>query len=444
MAVRVAGSQVRSSAVAVIAVVGAGLLVGAVVLLGSLGGPDAGSALLLGPLLVVISLPVLSRRARLDGDRRLFWLLLAALVLKLIGALVRHYIVFGVYGGVADAETYHDQGAIMASHFRVGDFHTGLDSLTSTNFIKLLTGVVYTIVGTSRLGGFLIFSWLGFWGLYLFYRAFCEAVPEGRRTSYRSLVFFLPSLVFWPSSIGKEAWMMLALGIAAVGAARALSGRTWRGLLVAATGLWLAAIVRPHVAGLLGLALVAGFMLRRSGGVRRHGAPVAKAVGLAAVAMLALVLLIRTDRFLKESAIRTEGGVTQVLRQTSERTGRGGSEFTPSALESPARTPIAVITVLYRPLLIEAENLPSLAAALETTFLLALSIARFKWFLASLRSVRRQPYVGMAILYTALFILAFSGFANFGLLARERVQLLPLFLVLLCIPPRPRSAVPDP
>jgi hypothetical protein len=34
-----------------------------------------------------------------------------------------------------------------------------------------------------------------------------------------------------------------------------------------------------------------------------------------------------------------------------------------------------------------------------------------------------------------MFIVGFSAVANFGLLARERVQLLPLFLVLLTIPP---------
>jgi hypothetical protein len=36
--------------------------------------------------------------------------------------------------------------------------------------------------------------------------------------------------------------------------------------------------------------------------------------------------------------------------------------------------------------------------------------------------------------YTGLFIIAFSSVSNFGLLARQRVQLMPLFLVLLSLP----------
>jgi hypothetical protein len=44
--------------------------------------------------------------------------------------------------------------------------------------------------------------------------------------------------------------------------------------------------------------------------------------------------------------------------------------------------------------------------------------------------------VAYAVAFTAMFVVAFSSFANFGLLARERVQLFPLYLVLLSVPPR--------
>src|SRR5207245_2937734 len=77
-------------------------------------------------------------------------------------------------------------------------------------------------------------------------------------------------------------------------------------------------------------------------------------------------------------------------------------------------------------------------AAVEANFLLLLSIIRIKWIFAALRSIRRQPYVAFALLYTILFVVAFSSFANFGILVRERIQLYPLFFVLLSIPPPAR------
>jgi hypothetical protein len=340
---------------------------------------------------------------------------------------------------VADAAGYHGWGIRLSERFWAGDFSTGLDSLTGTDFIRFLTGVVYTTIGQARLGGFLFFSWLGFWGLYFSYRAFVMACPTGRHRQYAILVLFLPSLVFWPSSIGKEAWMMFSLGLAAYGIANVLSGKMWRGFAIAGVGIWCGVLVRPHVAGLMGLALVAGLGARKLPEEWRHLAPIAKATIFGMVVLGALLLVDRTDDFLRDASIRTERGVGSVLEQVSERTDKGGSSFAPSILESPLRAPIAVPTVLFRPLFFEAHNLQALLAAVEGTFLALFALTRVPWVLSALRSIRRQPYVAFAMAYVILFVVAFSGVANFGLLARERVQLLPFFLVLLCIPPSQES-----
>ena len=81
--------------------------------------------------------------------------------------------------------------------------------------------------------------------MFYLYRAFTIAIPDGNRRSYARLLFFLPSMLYWPSSIGKEAWMLFTLGLAAFGTARLLTGRTWRGLALAGVG---------HVAGRAGAA----------------------------------------------------------------------------------------------------------------------------------------------------------------------------------------------
>jgi hypothetical protein len=400
-------------------------------------GYETSAPLFLIPVLVALSLPALMRQAHREESATLLWLLVAALVLKLGSALVRHYVAFDVYGGAADAAAYHERGVELSEAFRDGNFRTGLYSLTSTNFIRFLTGVIYTVIGPSRLGGFLFYSWLGFWGLFFFYRAFTVAVPEGRRSSYRGVVLFLPSLLFWPSSIGKEAWMMFALGIAAYGAARVLSGATLKGLAGAALGLWLAALVRPHVAGMMALALAAAYLLRRPRKELRQLAPLAKMLALSILALAALYLILRTDRFLMESGIDTAGGVSSVLTDVGERTSSGGSEFDSGpSLGSPSRAFLGIGTVLFRPFPFEAHNLQALVASLEGIFLLLLSLVRLPWAMAALRSWRRQPYVVFALAYVGMFVVAFSTVANFGLLARQRVQLLPMYLVLFSIPPR--------
>ena len=58
---------------------------------------------------------------------------------------------------------------------------------------------------------------------------------------------------------------------------------------------------------------------------------------------------------------------------------------------------------------------------------------------ASAKSLRRLPYVTFAWMYTLLSIAALSTFGNFGILARQRTLLYPVFLVLLCIKPQAKK-----
>ncbi len=60
------------------------------------------------------------------------------------------------------------------------------------------------------------------------------------------------------------------------------------------------------------------------------------------------------------------------------------------------------------------------------------------------RLMLRRPYVTFALTYTLGFVIAFANIGNFGILARQRSQLLPLFAVLLCLPPVRRALAPAP
>jgi hypothetical protein len=319
--------------------------------------------------------------------------------------------------------------------FRGGDFSTGLDSLSSTDFIRFFTGLVYTVTGSSVYAGFLLYSWLAFWGMFYLYRAFVIAVPDGNRRSYARLLFFLPSMLYWPSSIGKEAWMLFCLGLAAFGTARLLTGRPWRGLALAGTALWLGALVRPPVTGMAAVALVAAYLVARP--PRRLGAlgPVVKLFALIALLAVAGLLLGKASSYLLEKGIDPQDGVSNVLGESARRTGQGGSSFNaPTAIGSPAKLPLAVVTILFRPFPFEAHSAQVAVTALESTLLLCLTVARRRGVWQALRHPRRRPYVAFVVVYSLLFVFAFSSIANFGILARERTQVLPFFLVLLAVP----------
>lgn len=374
--------------------------------------------------LVGLSLPVFLRETARERDRRAFWMLAGALQLKLLGALLRYHVAYRTYGGVADAEGYHGRGSRIAQGQLEGTMNPRFSSFVGSNFIRRLTGAIYKVTGPSKLGGFLVFSWLAFWGLFLFHRAFAIAVPEGRSHNYSRVVLFWPSLLFWPSSIGKDAWMVFGLGTGAYGAARGLAERPLPVRGLDAAGMLSAARVRPHVAGLFGAALATAYLVRG----RR-----ARALGIGA---LAAAQVVQANRYLRMSGIETREGARVALEQTARRTAKlGGSKFTPPIVRSPAQVPLVPLTVLFRPHPLEAHNPQSLATAAEGALLFALTVSRARWSLAALRSARRQPYVALCLVYSALFCAAYSGIANFGVLARQRAQLLPFYLVLLSVPP---------
>jgi hypothetical protein len=400
-------------------------------------------ALFLTPVLLAASWPAFVRQARRERDLGLAQLLMLALCLKLFGSLLRYWVAIYVYDGFADALMYHDFGTEIAMRFRAGDFSTGLDSLSGTDFIRFFTGLVYTVTGSSVYAGFLLYSWLAFWGMFYMYRAFVIAIPDGNRRSYARLLFFLPSMLYWPSSIGKEAWMLFTVGLAAYGTARLLTGRPWRGLALAGTALWLGALVRPHVTGMAALALVVAYLVARP--PRRLGAlgPVVKLFALVALVAVAALLLGKTSSYLLEKGIDPQEGVTNVADESARRTGQGGSTFdAPSAIGSPAKLPLAIVTVFFRPFPFEAHNAQVAVTALESTLLLGLLLARRRGVWQALRHPRRRPYVAFVAVYSLLFVFAFSTISNFGILARERTQVLPFFLVLLAIPALRRGPAP--
>jgi hypothetical protein len=277
-----------------------------------------------------------------------------------------------------------------------------------------------------------VFSWLGFWGLYLSFRAFRLAMPEGDHRRYALLVFFLPSLVFWPSSLGKEAWMMFTIGIALYGAARILV-RLAGGYLLFAAGLGGTALVRPHVTLLLFGALFAAFLLRRATWEESTFGPLGKVVGLVVLLAVGTVVVARVADFFNLDQVDAQS-VEDVLDRTEGRSTTGGSEFTAVRPDSLVEVPGAAVGVLFRPFPWEAGNGQALAASFEGVVLLGLTVLSVRRLATIPRLLVRRPYVTLAVTYTFAFAFAFASVGNFGILARQRVQVLPLALVLLALP----------
>ncbi|MFD8699220.1 hypothetical protein [Kitasatospora purpeofusca] len=405
---------------------------------------DTWGALLILPALMAIGTPLLARIAAANPERDVFRLLLLAMTAKLLCAFPRYLMAFVLYGGAADAKMYHQKGSELAAYLDTADLLGGVHydlgmKVAGTGFVIIVTGIVYAITGPSLIGGFLVFSWMGFWGLLLFWRALQIAFPEADTRKYAKLVFFLPSLLFWPSSIGKDAWMMFCLGLTTYGTARLLD-RRFGAFFCIVLGSVGTAMVRPHVTALAGAGLMVAYVLRRRPQQVSALGPLRTILTAVVLGAMAVLMLQQVSTFFGTDG--TGDAVNQVLSETSRRTSQGNSMINATAPEdaapkfslNPAGLPVAVISVLFRPFPFEASNIQNLIQSVECFALLVMFVRAWPRLSRLPRLFVQRSYVAFAAVYTLLFCWAFSTINNMGILSRERVQVLPLALVLLVVP----------
>jgi hypothetical protein len=394
--------------------------------------PDHLEILLTAPLLVLLTIPIALRLARADGDPAIVTLVLVALTLKLVGSVVRYYVGVNAYGGSGDSVDYYDAARVLGPAFRSLDFNVTTGRIPGTGFIELVTGVLYALTGASRLVGFMVFSWFCLLGQILCWRAFRIGVPHGDSKRYAFLVLLFPSMLFWPSSVGKEAWMIFAIGITVYGVARMVRHLRW-GVPLTVVGVAAATLARPHVALLLLAGVFAALLVTRPP-ERSATAPLARLLWIAVVIVALVVVLNETQSLLGVENLDQES-VQATLASTEVRTAQGASAFEPVVVNSPLDVPLATVTVLFRPLPFEVGNAQMLLTSAEGLLLAALVVMSWRRLASIPRLMWSTPYVMFALVFVVLFVCTFSSFANFGILARQRTQMLPFLFVLLAVPP---------
>ncbi len=382
-----------------------------------------------------LGVPIALREGRHHAQPRLPALLLASLVLHLVGAVTQAEVVAHYYGNSADFQRYDGQGAALAIGIRHLHLATAGLTIPGTGTVSVVTGVVYAVTGVDQLGGFFVFTALSWVGLLCFYRAARLALPGVASKRYAVLLFLLPSLLYWPSQAGKEALMLLGLGIATYGAALLYVGRTVAGVLTAAPALIGAAYVRPHEVALIVAAFVVGAVARRPGARPRARTRWAVTAGLGVGALVLAAIV--TAHFLGLDSV-SSSALQNAIRSANGHTQRSGGGFGSSHggwSSSPLAYPRDVVTVLLEPLPWRVSSLVQAIALVENLILITLVVRFRRSLLGSLRAAARGGMPLMLVVYCVLFVYVFAALGNIGLLERERTLLFPFLLMLLCAPP---------
>jgi uncharacterized membrane protein len=350
--------------------------------------------------------------------------LVFALGMHLVGSMLRYLIIQSVYHGVSDANGYVAAGSSLAPIFR--SFSLPPWPAIGTQSMNWLTGILFAFIGPTMLGGFVVCSTLSFIGAWFFYKAFCLAFPNGNKRLFALLIFLLPSIWYWPSSLGKDAIVMLFLGIATFGFANLFTGKVINGLLLGAAGLAGICMLRPPIAAALVLAAILGFALRPARERNPQSQVIVWILVLPLLGGLAFFTIKSSETYMSGQSV-IEAYETQ---QSLDFSGGSGSNFQAPNIFSLYGPPVAILTSNFRPFPWEAGGMLPAIAGLEGLLVMALLLHRRREVFRALRSWRKN---GMIVYVVGAFIgisLILSSLGNFGLLARQRTQVLPFLLML--------------
>lgn len=370
-------------------------------------------------------------------------LLCGGLLLRLVGAYL-YYIVALDYYGAADAIFYYDRGLEYAEHFARLDFSMIRDASQwysdqpwNTQFIFIPSGIVLALIGPTLLGECIVFALMGFVGLLLLGTAFRRTAGAESYPLYLGLILLFPSLWFWPATVGKEAVILLGMGLAVYGIAGKQDRVSWP---ATTAGTFIVFAVRPQVGAIMiASALIALIIATHSGG---HYMKLLYAV----VLVIGGTWVVREAlSFINISEVSLRG-LQEYIDMTAARSITGGSSVGETAPGVQGAV-MGVINVLFRPFIWEARNLVAVASTIEVYSFLGIAVIRRREIVSAFRQARSYRMVAFSIVFCMLYALLLGMIvANMGIIVRQRIFLYPFLFVLFAMPraARRHTAKPEP
>lgn len=380
-----------------------------------------------GVLLAFIFL-VASLAARTPLNPRLKKLICWGLLFRVAGATAFLGLVTTVYAR-DDYFHYFNLGLEYAQGIWSGDLSLFWDvnhwwgrKWWGTQFVIFASGIVLSMIGPSMLGAFLVFSLLGFLGLLGFAVAFHRSFPGVPLANYVRWIFLFPSLWFWPSTIGKEAVVLLGLGLCVAGYVGRRGRINWTWSLL---GLLLVLAVRPPVAMVIVVSILIAEWV--SWGERWTFAKTVQLVGILGVSSAGL--------WLTASQLGLEafdpGDVSSYMEETASTAALGHSSISSGGAGWRGAL-LALPNTLFRPLPWDVRNVTGLLASLEIWAFWLIAVFRRRQLACALRKWRAQKMTRLALPFVLLYAVSFGMVVvNLGIIARQRIFLFPFLFVLL-------------
>lgn len=390
------------------------------------------------------------------------WRLLdAGFAAHVVGGIV-HVLIYRFYYGGGDETSYHSWGAAVAEGLRT-DMGTIFPETLSvalhaehhlpfplmgegtTGTMQMIAAWLDFLLGDSLFAVTLVIAIAAYGSKVALYHALRPDFPEWEHPRVFMATMFVPSAIFWTAALLKEPVVMALFGPAMLAVRWIIQGRrlVLGVVLVGICSLGIA-LLKPYVVLAGGLAV--GVWIGWARALHTRGTFVVKPVYLLLGGLIIIGGFSVAQQFFPSLAERGIGQSMADQRRISVNE-VGGSNY---ALETEsldaestegtsltaqlALVPMALVTALYRPFIVEARNAMQAANALETLWFLILTFQVFQRNgVASLvRRVTGNPVLMMSLVFVLIIGLGTSlASANLGALSRYRSPMIPLFVLLL-------------
>jgi len=303
-------------------------------------------------------------------------------------------------------------------YFQVASSSENWSSLfdTGTNFITFLEWPLVNIIRLDYISSMFIFSFLGFIGILLFYLSAKENenLQKGQNFKFGILeiLFLLPNLHFWTSSIGKGSVIILGLGLLVYGLNR-FNVRFFQILL----GLALVYFVRPHIILSFFFAIIFAITFLKSG--------LSNGLKLFIVVCSLLLFYLLNDNVLEYAELENLNVFdSEVLtkRSTSLTSATSGFDINSYSL------PMKLFTFWFRPLFIDSPNILGIFVSFENLFYFYLFFALLFYGPKNFGQLNGW-YRILIIMFFLTSIILSQVTGNMGIAIRQKSQIMPLFFI---------------
>lgn len=324
----------------------------------------------------------------------------------------------------ADSWGHYVTGLELAQYMKAGDWdYIWSHGLSSNPGFQVLVGLLHFFTGMGLIGMETLTCFLGFWGCLILTRHFANILPQNTLAP-QSLFFvtFLPSAIFWTSSLIKEAFIFW--GICLFYSSLMPSGQTdrFKLRLQAVIGFAAGIILRPYtmMAWVCAVGAVVTYKSRRI------------IVSLAVIAGFFVAAGLFRDQLKVESIEEARAFGESMSRTTLSLQGEGAE----SSIMGPQIFFVSgAISLFFRPFPWNIRAIRLVVSSAEIWIISLLIIVGWKRATRTERRLMvRRPDIMVSVLVCMAFSILFTYMVNEGQVARARLQAMPALLTLAYVP----------